>query len=308
VALLFDGIDDRAMTESITGIPTIWPMTLAAVLKRGANPAGNTGVLATGFGGAGQGNRMQLAGATAALRLGAGSGVTSTVLLPLDQAAFCAIAVLDNTNKRFYVYNYQTRAEQLQFVATSQAPGAVASPKLKIGCQSAAGGDLTFSSFYTGEIVWVAIWDRYFGSAGDGYDQLRALAHLGPRAMGKPAFLAEFLEGQGSTVYDRSGNGNHATMSNFPASPWQPVGLPGPWWTRRPRYVTRGSASWTGGVVRPYGLALSTPRASGMVVTRSMAEGLAFSAPRASGLAVMAAKADGVAVATPRATNVRLDA
>lgn len=234
MALLFDGIDDRAMTESIAGIPVAYPFTLGALFTR-AVTGGIHVVMATGSGTLGTGGVWRLViQASGALRIAIGSaGFNSSLIIPTGVPCFAAVACLDATNRRFFTYRYDTRVEGTEFNGNNLTVNPNVSPRLKVGCISQDDADTVFANFFNGTLTWLGIWDRYLGSAGDGYDSLRALAHLGPRCMGKPAFLAEFLEGQGSVVYDRSGNGNHANMSNFSASPWIDVGQPGPWWARR---------------------------------------------------------------------------
>ena len=236
MALLFDGIDDRAMSASIAAIPLVQPFTLGAVIV--VNTLGGNQVIAQ----TSSANPFLpwrfLVIASGAPRLSPGNA-TAGFTLTAGETVFVAVASLDSTTHRFFAYRYAARSELTSLQATAVAPGSTSSPRLKIGCQSTDETDTAFSSFFAGTMTWLGIWDRYLGSVGDGYDQLRALAQLGPLAVGDPAFLADFREGQGSVVRDRSGNGNHANMANFPASPWQPEGLGGAWWARRTRLAQK---------------------------------------------------------------------
>lgn len=239
MALALDGVDDRVMTESITGVPVTFPFTIAAVVRLTVAAAPQQ-IIGLGSVNANTPWRLQsTAGGLLTCVIGSSGGVNSSFSLTNDEVCLVASKHLDSTTHALYIYRYALRSEGTTTSTASRTPGATTSPRLKVGCRATAEDDSAFTNFLGGTVYWAAVWAAHLSTGADGFDGLRAVAHFGPRVFGNPAYLVEFNEMTGTAVYDRSGNGNTATMYNFPASPWAAVDLPGPWWTRRPRYVTK---------------------------------------------------------------------
>ena len=154
---------------------------------------------------------------------------------------FIGISSATETSHRYFCYNYETRAVILNETSVED-PGSFATPGVATFQLGAYNNGGTYSNFLDGEIAWLGLYTKDFtidtGSA------FQALAFLGPYAFGAPDLFFDFLESSGTAARERIAN-QAWTLTNFPASPWRAVNLPGPWWTRSAHRVIRPQAAAT---------------------------------------------------------------
>lgn len=260
MTLLFDGADDRVVTAAVTGVPTGYPFAVGAVIRRSAQNAYHSLVqLGRGTGADRWGielasdNTLEVSDNTA-------EAVNSTGTVPNTTWIFVGYSGSSSTNHRLYCYNYETNAVVFNESKTTTVVLGTATPNtLKLGAWEVGAG--SYTDFLNGRLAWVGIYN--VNLTGNNGDAFLAMAFLGPYAVVAPTQLYAFWESTGTTVQDLC-SGLTGTLTNFPASPWEPMSLPGPWWTRQAPRVVRpqGVVAPTVRPMQPFIQTQAVPRAS----------------------------------------------
>jgi hypothetical protein len=218
-ALLFDNADDNVTTTNVTGFPTGYPLTITAILTVGSL---NSSIVLCGAGGSsGYLFSVDVDGHLMFGNIAPFNFLSSTGSLSTATPYFVAWAHASATSHRFFAYNYATRSIAFNETSTTDQ-GALTAPAgvCRLGTNDEGGPAMN------GPLTQIAAYSRDLTiQNGDG---LLNLATLGPYAGATPSVLYTFNEASGTSVRERRGTGNVGTMTGFPASPWQPIGLPGP--------------------------------------------------------------------------------
>lgn len=239
MSLVFDGVDDRVSTTSGTGIPSGTPLSMCCVVRFTSftsYPAliqlGDTATPP---------HHGWYVSDLGALDIYNGVDIISATGVVTGAWLFIGIASATQTSHRFFCYNYETRATLITGTSTGD-PGSFATPGAatsQIGAYNVGG---VYADFLDGEMAWLGVYAQDFTV--DSGSALQAIAVLGPYARGAPDLFFDFLESSGTAARERIVN-NTWTLTNFPASPWRAVNLPGPWWTRSAHRVIRPQAAAT---------------------------------------------------------------
>ena len=241
MTLVFDGVDDRVDATNVTGFPTATPLSFACVI-RVTDLANDQTILMAGrdAGGVNYGWYINNTSGTPRIYFGGLSAVSDgTTAVPTGAWVFLGYASASLSSHRHYCYNYETRAVVYnQTEATAlQAIGTPSGPTARLGAYE--NGAASYSSFMKAELAWAAVYANDFTAASG--DAFLAMAFLGPYAIATPSIYFDLLESSGTAARERRQNQTW-TLTNFPASPWGAVSLPGPWWTRSAHRVIRPQA------------------------------------------------------------------
>lgn len=238
MTLIYDGVDDRVTTASVTGVPTGYPFAVGAVVRRSGQGAYHSLVqLGRGVGADRWG--VELADTnTLEVSNNVAGAVNSTGTVPNTTWMFVGYSGASSTSHRFFCYNYETRAVVFNEANTDLLVLGVSTPNsLKVGAFETGAG--SYTDFFNGRFSWLGIYDvDLTGNAGDAF---LAMANLGPYMVRAPTQLYTFLEGTTTSIFDRRG-GLTGTMTNFPVARWEPMSLPGPWWELNAPIVLRPQA------------------------------------------------------------------
>ena len=239
MGLLFDGVDDRVSTTSVTGLPNGVPMSMCCVI-RVTDLANDQGLIQCGDDAVDPNYGWYIVNTSGVLRIYCGgNAIDNATAVPTGAWLFIGISSATLTSHRYFCYNYETRAIAFNETSTSDV-GSFGSPggsAAQLGAYNAGGA---YSAFLKAELAWLGLYKKDFtvdtGSA------FQALAFLGPYAFGAPDIFFDLLESSGTAARERIANQTW-TLTNFPASPWRAVNLPGPWWTRSAHRVIRPQAA-----------------------------------------------------------------
>ena len=237
MSLVFDGVDDRVSSTSGTGIPNGTPMSMCCVIRM-TSFTNFPAIIQCGDDGVDP-NYGWYINTSGLLDIYCGTlDVFATTAIVTGAWLFIGVSSATTTSHRYFCYNYETNAVILNETSTLN-PGSFAAPgggTFQLGAFNFSG---TYANFLDGEIAWLGLYTKDFtidtGSA------FQALAFLGPYAFGAPNLFFDFLESSGTAARERIANQTW-TLTNFPASPWRAVNLPGPWWTRSAHRVIRPQA------------------------------------------------------------------
>lgn len=221
MALGFNGSTQRVVTANQTGAPTVVPLTVCAVI-RVTNFADYGCIFSCGRD-TQNGYECVLKQTTGEMQVyNHADPADSGQAVPTAAWIFVGWSLTSSTSRRYYCYNYETRA--VVFDVTSTVSYAITAPvgqTCKMGMDEDGAG--SYWDPLNGQIAWVAVYDTDFTS-----DALLATAFLGPLVFRTPSLLYDFLEGTGTSTAERMGTGNTGTLANSPT--WNPMSLPGPWW------------------------------------------------------------------------------
>lgn len=228
-ALLFDRVNDYILTATATGGTFGYPFTVAAVVTM---PVIDTtqalfqlGVYLPG----GQNGWIwyptSAGGLSGVYNSDTDTGVSVTGSVPANTWVFVAWSSASATSHRGYCWNYQTLTEVFNATTTTNL-NAITTPATSHTIGAQREDTATFTTHWGGTVAWLAVYN--VDMTGLGGDHLRAMRYQGPYASGTPALLYTFDEMTGTTLRERRGVGGAGTLTNFPAAPWVPMGLPGP--------------------------------------------------------------------------------
>ena len=238
MSLLFDGVDDRVAATSATGRPSGTPMSMCCVVRL----TSLTSYPALIFCGdeAVSPYYSWFINTAGILEIYVNTvSILSTGAVPTGAWLFIGASSATTTSHRLFCYNYETRSVIFNEANTGTS-GSFANPGDATSTIGAYNNNGVYADFLDGEMAWLGLYTKDFtvdtGSA------FEALAFLGPYAFGAPNIFLDFLESSGTAARERIAN-QAWTLTNFPASPWRAVNLPGPWWTRGAHRVIRPQAA-----------------------------------------------------------------
>ena len=238
MGLLFDGVDDRVNNAATSGLPSGAPMTMCCVL-RVTDLANDQGLIQCGDDGVDPNYGWYINNTSGTPRIYCGSNAADGATAVSTAAwIFLGISSATTASHRYFCYNYETRAVVFNDTSTVDvsAFSGTGGGTAQLGAYNASGA---YSAFLKSELAWLALYTMDLTlDAGSG---LQAIAFLGPYAIRAPAMYFDFNESSGTAARERIVN-NTWTLTNFPASPWRAVNLPGPWWTRSAHRVIRPQA------------------------------------------------------------------
>ena len=221
--VLLDASGERVISANVTGIPTGYPLTFAAVAR--FTTAGPTLFHCGVYGGTPAGWSMFFSSGQMSVNMISGSPITitSTNAYTTGNWLFVGWSSLNATTHRLYVYDLSTRTEVVnQTFATNM--GAVTAPTTRCTLGQIEDTTNTFVDTCDCEISWAAMYAADLTIQGG--DALRAMAHLGPYAVANPGWLYTLNEMTGTTAQERRGTANTGTLVGTIA--WMPISLPGP--------------------------------------------------------------------------------
>ena len=242
MSLLFDGVDDRVDATNVTGFPTAYPVSFACVIRLTGYANDQTILQAGRDSGASINYGWYILNTSGFARIYFGAPNTaadSTTAIPQTAWVFVGMASASASSHRLYCYNYETQTVAFNQTNTTTigSMGTPSGPTARLGAYE--NGAATYSSFLDSELAWAAVYANDFTVASG--DAFLAMAFLGPFALATPAIYFDLLESSGTAARERMAKQTW-TLTNFPASPWRAVNLPGPWWTRSAHWVIRPQA------------------------------------------------------------------